>query len=49
MRVRTINIILVCKERSDFVNTTVVEDLNKRRQPLPTLDAVYFIQPKRER
>ncbi|KAG4933115.1 hypothetical protein AAZX31_17G131200 [Glycine max] len=27
---------------------SLVEDIYKRRQPLPTLDAIYFIQPTRE-
>ena len=27
----------------------VVEDIYKRRQPLPTMDAVYFIQPTKEK
>ncbi|CAI8589201.1 unnamed protein product [Vicia faba] len=27
---------------------SLVEDIYKRRQPLPTMDAIYFIQPSRE-
>ncbi|KVH90072.1 Sec1-like protein [Cynara cardunculus var. scolymus] len=27
---------------------SLVEDINKRRQPLPTMDAVYYIQPTKE-
>nr|XP_029117492.1 SNARE-interacting protein KEULE isoform X3 [Elaeis guineensis] len=27
---------------------SLVEDLSKRRQPLPTMDAIYFIQPTKE-
>lgn len=27
----------------------VVEDLDKRRQPLPSMDAIYFIQPTKEK
>ncbi|KAH9606174.1 hypothetical protein KSS87_015661, partial [Heliosperma pusillum] len=30
-------------------NMEVVEDIYKRRQPLPTMDAVYFIQPTKEK
>ncbi|KAL6548033.1 STXBP unc-18 S1 [Orobanche hederae] len=26
----------------------VVEDIHKRRQPLPTMDAIYFVQPTKE-
>lgn len=28
---------------------TVVEDLFRRRQPLPTMDAIYYIQPSKEK
>jgi hypothetical protein len=28
---------------------SLVEDLYKRRQPLPSLDAIYFIQPTKEK
>ncbi|KAG5144598.1 hypothetical protein JHK84_030141 [Glycine max] len=28
---------------------SLVEDIYKRRQPLPTMDAIYFIQPTREK
>lgn len=27
----------------------VVEELFKRRQPLPSMDAIYFIQPSKEK
>jgi len=27
---------------------SLVEDIFKRRQPLPTMDAIYFIQPSKE-
>ncbi|KAK4422775.1 SNARE-interacting protein KEULE [Sesamum alatum] len=27
---------------------SLVEDIHKRRQPLPTMDAIYFIQPTKE-
>ncbi|KAL8170610.1 hypothetical protein V2J09_022414 [Rumex salicifolius] len=27
---------------------SLVEDIHKRRQPLPTMDAIYFIQPSKE-
>jgi hypothetical protein len=30
-------------------SSAVVEDLYKRRQPLPSLDAIYFIQPTKEK
>ncbi|KHN04763.1 SNARE-interacting protein KEULE [Glycine soja] len=30
------------------VSRELVEDIFKRRQPLPTMDAIYFIQPTRE-
>lgn len=29
--------------------TAVVEDLFRRRQPLPSMDAIYFIQPSKEK
>ncbi|GMI75855.1 keule [Hibiscus trionum] len=28
---------------------SLVEDLFRRRQPLPTMDAIYFMQPTREK
>ncbi|KAL8226888.1 hypothetical protein R6Q57_016720 [Mikania cordata] len=28
---------------------SLVEDINKRRQPLPNFDAVYYIQPTKEK
>ncbi|RDX85544.1 SNARE-interacting protein KEULE, partial [Mucuna pruriens] len=31
------------------ITDEVVEDIEKRRQPLPTMDAVYFIQPTKEK
>jgi hypothetical protein len=27
----------------------VVEDIYRRRQPLPSMDAIYFIQPSKEK
>ncbi|KAH7849544.1 hypothetical protein Vadar_019444 [Vaccinium darrowii] len=30
------------------INMEVLEDINRRRQPLPTMDAIYFIQPTKE-
>jgi len=32
-----------------FLMDLVVEDIYKRRQPLPTMDAIYFIQPTKEK
>ncbi|XP_012851498.1 PREDICTED: SNARE-interacting protein KEULE-like [Erythranthe guttata] len=28
---------------------SLVEDIHKRRQPLPAMDAIYFIQPTKEK
>lgn len=34
---------------SQYIFLAVVEDLYKRRQPLPSMDAIYFIQPTKEK
>lgn len=34
---------------SHYFFLAVVEDLYKRRQPLPSMDAIYFIQPTKEK
>ncbi|XP_039690284.1 SNARE-interacting protein KEULE isoform X3 [Medicago truncatula] len=33
---------------TSFSDCQLVEDIYKRRQPLPTMDAIYFIQPTKE-
>lgn len=32
-----------------FSSSAVVEDLFKRREPMPSMDVIYFIQPSREK
>lgn len=35
--------------RNQFSFIAVVEDLFRRREPLPSMDVVYFIQPTKEK
>ncbi|CAA2986981.1 SNARE-interacting protein KEULE-like isoform X2 [Olea europaea var. sylvestris] len=46
----TLKIISNACKMSDITDegVSLVEDIYKRRQPLPTMDAVYFIQPTKE-
>lgn len=32
-----------------YAATAVVEDLFRRREPLPSMDVIYFIQPSKEK
>lgn len=36
-------------KKSVYNVSAVVEDIYKRRQPLPSMDAIYFIQPTKEK
>ncbi|BAS78507.1 Os02g0452500 [Oryza sativa Japonica Group] len=46
----TVKIISCSCKMADITEegVSLVEDLYKRRQPLPSLDAIYFIQPTKE-
>ncbi|KAL6578949.1 STXBP unc-18 S1 [Orobanche minor] len=40
--------VLIMDKFHAFKCPIVVEDIHKRRQPLPTMDAIYFVQPTKE-
>lgn len=46
----TVKIMSCSSKMADITDegVSLVEDINKRRQPLPTMDAVYYIQPTKE-
>ncbi|CAI9771747.1 unnamed protein product [Fraxinus pennsylvanica] len=49
LNVPFLNVNFETEKLSFHLLPAVVEDIYKRRQPLPTMDAVYFIQPTKEK
>jgi hypothetical protein len=41
--------VFVLKAIAFSIFPAVVEDIYRRRQPLPSMDAIYFIQPSKEK